>query len=51
MVLTLIIALIRRGLKILNYNYMKIAVLHAYPPEPDGLSIQGNLLYRGFKEL
>lgn len=30
---------------------MKIAVLHAYPPEPDGLSIQGNLLYRGLKEL
>ena len=29
---------------------MKIAVLHAYPPEPDGLSIQGNLLYRGMKE-
>ncbi len=31
--------------------FMKIAVLHAYPPEPDGLSIQGNLLYRGLKEL
>jgi len=30
---------------------MKIAVLHAYPPEPDGLSIQGNLLYRGLKEI
>ncbi len=30
---------------------MKIAVLHAYPPEPDGLSIQGNLLYQGLKEL
>ena len=30
---------------------MKIAVLHAYPPEPDGLSIQGYLLYRGLKEL
>jgi alpha-maltose-1-phosphate synthase len=30
---------------------MKIAVLHAYPVEPDGLSIQGNLLYRGLKEL
>ncbi len=29
---------------------MKIAVLHAYPPEPDGLSIQGYLLYRGLKE-
>lgn len=30
---------------------MKIAVLYAHPPEPDGLSIQGNLLYRGLKEL
>lgn len=30
---------------------MRIAVLHAYPPEPDGLSIQGNLLYHGLKEL
>jgi glycosyltransferase involved in cell wall biosynthesis len=30
---------------------MKITVLHAYPPEPDGLSIQGNLLYKGLKEL
>ncbi|HAM88797.1 MAG: Glycosyl transferase group 1 [Candidatus Falkowbacteria bacterium GW2011_GWC2_38_22] len=30
---------------------MKIAVLHAYPVEPDGLSIQGNLLYRGLKEI
>lgn len=30
---------------------MKLAVLHAYPPEPDGLSIQGYLLYRGLKEL
>lgn len=30
---------------------MKIAVFHAYPPEPDGLSIQGNLLYHGLKEL
>lgn len=30
---------------------MKIAVLFAYPPEPDGLSIQGNLLYKGLKEL
>jgi len=29
---------------------MKIAVLYAYPPEPDGLSIQGHLLYRGLKE-
>lgn len=30
---------------------MKIAVLHAYPPEPDGLSLQGYLLYRGLKEM
>lgn len=30
---------------------MKIAVLYVHPPEPDGLSIQGNLLYRGLKEL
>src|SRR3989339_902502 len=30
---------------------MKIAVLHAYPPEPDGLSIQGYLLYRGLKKI
>ncbi len=30
---------------------MKIAVLYAYPPEPDGLSIQGHLLYKGLKEL
>ena len=30
---------------------MKIAVLYAYPPEPDGLSLQGHLLYRGLKEL
>ena len=30
---------------------IKIAILHAYPVEPDGLSIQGNLLYKGFKEL
>lgn len=30
---------------------MKIAVLYAYPPEPDGLSLQGHLLYRGFKEI
>lgn len=30
---------------------MKIAVLYAYPPEPDGLSIQGHLLYRGLKEI
>lgn len=30
---------------------MKISVLHAYPPEPDGLSLQGYLLYRGLKEI
>lgn len=30
---------------------MKIAVLYAYPPEPDGLSLQGHLLYRGLKQL
>lgn len=30
---------------------MKITVLHAYPPEPDGLSIQGNLLYHGLKDI
>lgn len=30
---------------------MKIAVLYAHPVESDGLSIQGNLLYRGLKEL
>lgn len=36
---------------IVNCNSMKIAVLYAHPVEPDGLSIQGNLLYRGLKEL
>lgn len=30
---------------------MKIAVLYAHPVEADGLSIQGNLMYRGLKEL
>lgn len=30
---------------------MKIVVLYAYPPEPDGLSIQGDLLYKGLKEI
>ena len=30
---------------------MKIAVLFAHPVEPDGLSIQGHLLWRGLKEL
>jgi glycosyltransferase involved in cell wall biosynthesis len=29
---------------------MKFAILYAYPPEPDGLSIQGDMLYRGLKE-
>lgn len=29
---------------------MKSVILYAYPPEPDGLSLQGNLLYRGMKE-
>jgi len=30
---------------------MKIAVLYSHPVESDGLSIQGNLLYRGLKEM
>lgn len=30
---------------------MKIAVLYSHPVESDGLSIQGNLMYRGLKEL
>ena len=30
---------------------MKIAILYAYPPEPDGLSLQGHLLYRGLKQI
>ncbi len=29
---------------------MKILTLYAYPPEPDGLSQQGHLLYKGFLE-
>jgi len=29
---------------------MRSTILYAYPPEPDGLSIQGHLLYRGMKE-
>lgn len=29
---------------------MKSVILYAYPPEPDGLSLQGDLLYRGMKE-
>ncbi|MFH1427356.1 MAG: glycosyltransferase family 4 protein [Patescibacteria group bacterium] len=30
---------------------MKIAIFYAYPPEPDGLSLQGHLLYRGLKDI
>lgn len=30
---------------------MKSIILYAYPPELDGLSIQGDLLYRGMKEI
>lgn len=29
---------------------MKSLVLYAYPPETDGLSLQGDMLYRGMKE-
>ncbi|OGI88474.1 hypothetical protein A2995_00810 [Candidatus Nomurabacteria bacterium RIFCSPLOWO2_01_FULL_33_24] len=29
---------------------MKALILYAYPPEPDGLSIQGHFLYKGFLE-
>lgn len=29
---------------------MKSVILYAYPPEPDGLSMQGDMLYRGIKE-
>ncbi len=29
---------------------MKSVVLYAYPPQPDGLSMQGDMLYRGLKE-
>ncbi|MBI1960923.1 MAG: glycosyltransferase family 4 protein [Candidatus Liptonbacteria bacterium] len=29
---------------------MKTTVLYAYPPQPDGLSMQGDMLYRGMKE-
>jgi alpha-maltose-1-phosphate synthase len=29
---------------------MRSAILYAYPPEPDGLSMQGDMLYRGIKE-
>lgn len=28
---------------------MKSVILYAYPPEPDGLSMQGDMLYRGMK--
>ncbi len=30
---------------------MKILVLYRYPPQPEGLSTQGDLLYRGLREL
>ena len=29
---------------------MKSLLLYAYPPETDGLSLQGDMLYRGMKE-
>lgn len=29
---------------------MKSVIMYAYPPEPDGLSQQGDMLYRGMKE-
>jgi len=29
---------------------MKTVVLYSYPPQPDGLSMQGDMLYRGLKE-
>lgn len=29
---------------------MKSVILYSYPPEPDGLSQQGDMLYRGMKE-
>jgi len=29
---------------------MKSVILYAYPPEPDGLSLQGDMLFRGMKE-
>jgi glycosyltransferase involved in cell wall biosynthesis len=29
---------------------MKSVILYAYPPESDGLSLQGDMLYRGMKE-
>ena len=32
-------------------NKMKVLVLYEYPPNPSGLATQGDLLYRGLKEL
>ena len=29
---------------------MKAVILYAYPPDPDGLSLQGDMLYRGMKK-
>lgn len=29
---------------------MRSVILYAYPPQPDGLSMQGDMLYRGMKE-
>jgi len=29
---------------------MRAVVLYAYPPDPDGLSLQGDMLYRGMKK-
>ena len=36
--------------KQLHFKVMKSVVLYAYPPQPDGLSMQGDMLYRGMKE-